>query len=147
MKVLFLDIDGVLNKRGTKEKYKEFTGVDQKLLDRYLTWYNQRKEDVSVVLSSTWRRDEEAKKYLRDLGLSWSSETPFLNHVRTSEICSWLIDNYCKSNYLAILDDDSIKAPLHKHHVAVSPIYGLRNKDLIKANKLLGYDPIKTPTR
>ena len=56
MKIIFLDIDGVLNRDSTKEKFRDFTGVDVYLTNKFLTWLEGK--DYDVVLSSTWRFEE-----------------------------------------------------------------------------------------
>ena len=65
MKVIFLDIDGVLNTSETfikRKKYREETGVWTLEIDEFRVEYLKRiidETDSKVVLSSAWRRDFE----------------------------------------------------------------------------------------
>lgn len=72
MKVLFLDIDGVLNRDGTRERIGGYVGLDKKLVDKLLGWLASHPE-VQLVLSSTWRLDGplsvDLKAYLRESGI------------------------------------------------------------------------------
>lgn len=136
MKVLFLDIDGVLNKDRTKEFYNGVIGLDQKLLNLYLPWLTKHPE-VKVVLSSTWRKKPEHKAYLSSRGLSWISETPFLpGQSRGAEIKRWLEGNP-QVTHFAILDDMGFMYELSTHLVRTSPIRGLEPKRLRRVEKLL----------
>ena len=145
MKVLFLDIDGVLNRHGCREVdqitnvFGEFDGVNPVLLDKFLTWLSDK--DVKIVLSSSWRQDEHLgdnpKIYLKSKGLSWIDETPRLGH-RGREIAAWL-DAHDVTHW-AILDDEQNNIhPVGKGLVCTSSHKGLRDKDLIKLDALLGY--------
>ena len=59
MKVIFLDIDGVLNCIGsfnrTKTRFNGFVGMDPTLVARFNSLVE--KTGARVVLSSTWRLD------------------------------------------------------------------------------------------
>lgn len=140
MKVLFLDIDGVLNRQKTKEKlptvFGDFTGVDTELLNRFKNWHAGK--DVKIVLSSSWRLDERYDKAftnkLKELGLTWISETPNLGH-RGRDISSWLDQN--DVTHWAILDDTSNVHPVGKGLVQTSEIRGLEDKHLRRIEELL----------
>lgn len=143
MKVLFLDIDGVLNRKNTTEKIylnkEAFIGVDQSLLKRYMDWLYDK--DVEVVLSSDWRRLEVSMEYLNDLGVFWHSTTP-MSGYRGDEINFWL-KNYNHEEditHVAILDDTQAMKPVGKYLVQTSGCLGLQDKHLKKLNKLLNYE-------
>jgi len=76
MRVLFLDIDGVLNRRGTRERCGPWIGVDQELADLLLSWLNTT--DIKIVLSSTWRLHPEMFEHLEVAGIKWIGITPDL---------------------------------------------------------------------
>lgn len=106
MNVLFLDIDGVLNRNGTKERCCGFMGVDRELSKRFLAWLKDT--DVNIVLSSTWRRHPEMWEHLHESGIDWTGMTPVLGtNVRGDEIQHWLDKNEGSWTSYAILDDDS----------------------------------------
>lgn len=143
MKVLFLDIDGVLNNDFTKEKHNGWTGVDNKLVQRFLLW-QEKHPDLHVVLTSTWRLpihfNEGATEYLNSKGIFWIDVTPNMpEYGRGMEINAWLMNNLDVSHF-AILDDIMQMRPVHNNLVKVSPKYGLRDKDLVKVDRLLAYD-------
>jgi hypothetical protein len=69
MKLLFLDIDGVLNCKTTTERWNGLIGVDRRLASLFLEWLSGK--DVGIVLSSTWRLYDDTKAQLSAVGLSW----------------------------------------------------------------------------
>jgi hypothetical protein len=142
MKVLFLDIDGVLNRDCTKETvdtiFGPFKGIDRYLLGKLLNWKGNH-PDVSIVLSSSWRLDDRYDKaftkHLRELGIDWISETPNTGR-RGNDIHSWLLQ-HPEVTHHAILDDDADMYPVGKFHIQTSPIHGVRDKHFKKLNYYL----------
>lgn len=138
MKVLFLDIDGVLNKDSTKETIEVngafFTALCPKLTALYLEW--RRAKDFEVVLSSSWRGYEDAKEHLRQAGVTWFDQTRNLPTTsRGDEINDWVIRNRIEE--FAILDDMNTVHPLARHLVQTSSRKGIEEKHLKKVEKLL----------
>jgi len=138
MKVLFLDIDGVLNNDHTKERfedepYAEFVSVDRRLLKLFMEWWEKR--DIELVLSSSWRHSKYMTNYLIDLGLKFYCYTPssFSAHKRRREIDTWL-RNHPEVTHYAILDDIAVGG---KGFVQTSPKHGVRQKNLDKLDKIL----------
>ena len=104
MKILFLDIDGVLNTFKTGGLYT-LTRTKLKLLQDIV-----EQTGCEIVLSSTWRKDPYSfKKLNRVLAyrkIKIKSITPVMWSVpRGFEIASWLNDNPGVTKY-AIVDDD-----------------------------------------
>ena len=139
MKVLFLDIDNVLNRDGTKEKFCEFDGLDKALLERFLHWKNTAQPDLKIVLSSSWRIPcpfGDFMKHLNDNGITWIDVTPNLGGVdRGLEILAWLKDHPEVTQW-AVLDDLQV-GHVGNRLVQTSPKRGVENKHLAKINKLL----------
>lgn len=137
MKVIFLDIDGVLNNDTTKEHFKLFTGLSPHLVKTFKDWYKTK--DYQIVLSSTWRKDEEFMQHLNENGIFWHSVTPQIHgYQRGFEIQMWLLRNECEK--YAILDDMNAGEFLpnqRKYLVQTSYVHGLRSKDLKKVEKIL----------
>ena len=121
MKIIFLDIDGVLNNTKTRETFEDYMFVsDEKIL---LLKEIIDKTDAEIVLSSSWRRGWQAKDNnprcahdevrlfdalelkLTEYGIRLMSYTPHLWH-RGKEIESWL-DAWTgeKIESFVILDD------------------------------------------
>lgn len=124
MKVIFLDIDGVLNDRQTfqsRYEHHQSTGewllaIDETMVGRLANIV--RKTSAEIVLSSSWRTGfsydtceplgEQAQglvDILNKYGLSIYSRTG-RGKDRTDEIEEWL-RNHKDINSFVILDDDS----------------------------------------
>lgn len=135
MKVLFLDVDGVLNRRGTRERCTGFIGVDRELSARLLKWLRQT--DVEVVLSSTWRKHPEMHPHLMKAGIEWIDVTPSLSADRGQEIQHWLDQHEGKVTAYAILDDDSDMLDHQKERfVQTQNAVGLEDKHIEKLKQL-----------
>lgn len=140
-RVIFLDVDGVLNNESTREQigslggaYAKCTGIDKRLLKLFLDWLKGK--PIELVLSSTWRIHSGHKRALRQAGLDWIGETPNRGY-RGREVEEWLRDN--PADAYAILDDIQQFFPYqHKHFVQTSYIHGLRAKNLKKVESILG---------
>lgn len=110
MKVLFLDVDGVLNHSSTTFKYNHFP------LERYcafLVGKIQLDTGCEVVLSSSWRHHPESVEHLNKVVVKLFDKTPFVNtpdRIRGDEIKAWL-DLHPEVTKYAILDDDSDMRP------------------------------------
>ncbi len=107
MKVLFLDIDGVMN---SLESAKEY-GSYQKLMPTALTVLHRLVHTcgVTIVVSSTWRKYHTHKELSDALNVPINFTTPIYNvdnFNRGCEIKGWLatckeVERYC------IIDDGS----------------------------------------
>lgn len=104
-KVLFLDVDGVLNKTNTRERCLGFTGVDKALASKFTAWWGKHK-DVEIVLSSTWRTDPRMWYALKEEGIDWDEITnEFPWGGRSVEIADFL-KKFSEIKRYAILDDN-----------------------------------------
>lgn len=103
-KILFLDIDGVCNFAGTKERHRGFIGIDPLLMERAKKIIEDTK--CSVVLSSTWRlKGEDRQEVQRHIKLY--DATPYRpGSLRGLEVKLWLEWHPAVKVY-AILDDNS----------------------------------------
>lgn len=117
-KLLFLDVDGVLNHRKYYEDLYKKTGTPHVLIldpDCLLRLHRIVKETgCEIVLSSTWRNSQDARQVLLEAGVKWVGTTPNCSDIRGHEVNKWLWDNASKVNDLekwAILDDDSDFTP------------------------------------
>lgn len=106
MKILFLDIDGVVNSRETLARsYGGFIGIDP-----YLAFYVGKiilDTGCKVVLSSSWRLSERDVKEVEERVYKIHSKTPppWEGSTRGMEIQAWL-DKHPEVEKYAILDDD-----------------------------------------
>lgn len=112
MKILFLDIDGVLNNKKYNEKVQSGNAIDP----RCVLYLNQiiRETKCNVVVSSSWRLYHtwfELLSILADAGVNTTTfigSTPdlfrhFLN--RGDEILNWIINNVSEEYTFVVLDD------------------------------------------
>jgi hypothetical protein len=111
MKIIFLDIDGVLNTGrlltifGNTHICSDRVALLKRIVDA---------TGASIVLSSTWRRTEERRQMVFDAlavhGLSFFNCTPVARKMslylyRRQEIAMWL-EEFPQVTKFAIIDDD-----------------------------------------
>ena len=158
MRVIFLDIDGVLNCDSTKERYLRYIGIDPKLVDNLAVLVKKSDEvdKTVIVLSSSWRLDQTKDgdaegglnhviRRLKEAGLELYDATPNLKGKRGKEIYTWL--NQYKGDKItgyAVLDDrfyvdfKEYKVSKHLVRTSSSPANGgLREKHINRALKIL----------
>jgi hypothetical protein len=110
MKVVFLDIDGVLNCKATRNTRKLPYVVDAKLLKRFHRLLERTR--AKVVLSSTWRYDPAGLFSAKHWGIPFIGVTPDMpNKPRRNEILAWLKTHPGVSRYVVIDDED---APMYR---------------------------------
>jgi Swiss Army Knife RNA repair-like protein len=104
MKVIFLDIDGVLNCKKTRNPRKFPYVVDPKLLRRFKGLLERT--GAKVVLSSTWRYDPAGLFSARHAGIPFMDVTPDMpKRPRRDEVLAWLKQHPRVKRY-AIIDDE-----------------------------------------
>jgi hypothetical protein len=104
MRVIFLDIDGVLNCKSTPNPRKLPYIVDRELLERLLDLIDRTR--ASVVLTSTWRYDPAGQFSARHWGIPFTDVVPDLpGQPRRDEIVAWLRQQQSVERY-AVMDDD-----------------------------------------
>ena len=105
MKVIFLDIDGVLNCRKTPNPRKFPYIIDNELLARFRQLLEQT--GASVVLSSTWRHDPAGIFSAKHYGVPFIDITPDMpSEPRCKEILEWLRNKPEVTRYVVIDDED-----------------------------------------
>lgn len=148
MKIIFLDIDGVLNSRqGFMKRNKTGRKIDQihqenlEVLKKIITF----NLNIKVVISSTWRIDSNID-FNQLLGIPVIGKTPILQTWRGLEIKTWIEKFYDKhanpnrkeviDNFI-ILDDDSDMLDLRERLYLVFNDTGLLEKDVDPIIKML----------
>lgn len=116
MKILFLDVDGVLNCAETFRRAHEAGKKSIYLLDPTAIKRLQRivkETQCKVVISSTWRNDAQGLEALEQAGVEFIDITPMIGSGMTASDCGrgkevlrWLMDKDWKVTRYAILDDD-----------------------------------------
>jgi hypothetical protein len=105
MKVIFLDIDGVLNSTRTPNPRNFPYIVDPKLLRRFKRVLARTR--AKVVLSSTWRYDPAGRFSAKHWGIPFIDFTPDMpKKPRRNEIVAWLRDHPDVDRFAVIDDED-----------------------------------------
>ena len=148
-KVIFLDVDGVLNSDKTAARTPQgFIGVSSekvKLLNEIV-----KATGASIILSSSWRlmdsADTDYKYLIRHLAykkLYIQGKTELIRNNRGKEIQKFL-DEHENIEAFVILDDEFIQefeeCNLSKHLVHTESKDGLTKNDVEKAIKILNND-------
>jgi hypothetical protein len=105
MKVIFLDIDGVLNCKKTPNPRKLPYIIDPKLLKRFESLVDRT--GAKVVLSSTWRYDPAGLFSAKHWGVPLVDVTPDMpTQPRRNEVLAWLKEHPDVDRYAVIDDED-----------------------------------------
>jgi hypothetical protein len=105
MKIIFLDIDGVLNCDKTPNPRKFPYIVDNKLLARFKKLLERT--GAKVVLSSSWRCDPIGLFAARHWGVPFIDVCPDKpRSPRRNELLAWLSDHPRVTRYAVIDDED-----------------------------------------
>ena len=111
MKVIFLDIDGVLNSDAYFNKIRnlKIQGIKSEIDVEKIQLLKKAVDETgaNVVLSSSWRYTRNAQ-YLKELLLHYNiytDSTPFIQNKRGLEIKQWLADHPYVEDFV-ILDDE-----------------------------------------
>lgn len=106
MKVLFLDIDGVVNCITTRQRHRGAIGIDPYMA--FLVGKIQLDTNCDVVLSSSWRLWEETREEVKRQVVDFIDITPDHRGLtdRGCEILAWLA-NHPEVTRHAILDDNN----------------------------------------
>ncbi len=147
-KVLFLDIDEVLNSNASALVYGG-RGIDQCDPVKCGLIREIASRGVKIILSSTRRYDKRGLEFIQDaLNIPISGMTPDLGGNRGAEIEDWIIDfeeaTDGEVTHYAILDDDSfdILPSQTGNFVEVDGTEGLSWDNYLDVCRLLEVTPI-----
>ena len=101
MKVLFLDIDGVVNNKSTEKKFRKLMAIDPAMVA--LVQRIVQNTGCEIVLSSFWRLFQNGREVERKV-CRFADITAILHAPRGYEIKVWLTQHPQIEHY-AILDD------------------------------------------
>ncbi len=140
MRVLFLDIDGVMNRTGYRPDESVDLGswIEPELAQRLSQLL--RALDASIVLASDWRNGrtlEHLAGELKAAGVEGSllGVTPKLG-PRWREIEAWMREHDVAAEHVVIIDDGFDMGELAARFVRCSPLHGL-DEDAVRAVKQL----------
>jgi hypothetical protein len=160
-RIIFLDVDGVLNNTLTEHfvhwetaddvpKGQGFYGMDPTLVKNFQTLVE--KSGAEVVLSSTWRKrpfglgkTERVARRQGYAGPRWIDVTPehsLKGHERGHQIQDWLDANIKKDEQVEfiIIDDTPDMAHLYPRLVHTDAYEGLTEAKVTEALKLFGIE-------
>lgn len=166
-KILFLDIDGVLNMYGNS--YRSFKGrIDpiESIPVQRLNYMCELIEDLRIVVSSSWRYNmDRVIQYLNYAGFKYSSrilgatpgpirkeipEDPPYEHIqkdRGEQILKWMHDNIEIIENYVVVDDEIYDIQNYidnTYIVEIDGAEGLLNKDVMKICKILLNNTVST---
>lgn len=143
-RLVFLDIDGVLNRTGGRAQTDTELPLAQ-WLERPLVEALVGLLETSgahVVLCSSWRNRSSAELVtsfaIRGCPLPLDGVTPTLPGApRWREIAAWIEANPNSARRFVILDDEWTMGPLDAYHVRLSPLRGLDAEAVAAARAIL----------
>lgn len=136
MKVLFLDIDGVLN---SHRSIYAFNGCPHGFTPEHMALFDHvaiglvrklcQETGAVIVLSSSWRLLHATKEVAAGLNLPVIDRTPSLTGNRGQEIAAWLAEHPSVTVYAIVDDDSDMLESQRAHFVQTSHEDGLQFRD------------------
>jgi len=131
VRILFLDVDGVLNRAGFQpaDTVELASWIEPDLAARLDA--AARVIEAEIVMSSDWRIDrtlEHLREQLVRAGIEVGlrGTTPVLGgQPRWREIEAWMVEHGIRPEDIVIVDDVVTMGPLGRRHVRTSPRDGL----------------------
>lgn len=172
MKIIFLDIDGVLNSNEVYEDWHLRTGKngwggffpeDEKATDDNVKWGRPLVENLKkiveateakIVICSTWRKHFTVEKF-KEMFLVYGWDAPVVDktptagyRIRGMEVKKWIDSFPTKLFSYVILDDyNDFMVDQQPYYVETNPEVGLSDSDADKAisilNKTIVYGEIQ----
>lgn len=156
MKIIFLDIDGVLNSQkfldaGGNQKQTKFPEFVSKFIDCHAVSLLKQIVDATnakIVISSTWKNGvDRTPEWFVDLfnticGIQFDviDKTPLLDTSRGEEIKAWLDNNHV-DNFVIIDDDGNDFLDEQKHKLVQTTFEnGLTEKEVDEAITILNME-------
>jgi hypothetical protein len=131
--VIFLDIDGVLN-RPSDKKHSEDHVVAADLLARFESLVSS--SNARVVLASTWRHEPDGLQKARERGVPFEDVLPDLRPTsRGTEVKAWLAKHSHVDRFIIVDNDDD--AYEHMPLFQPNPYKGLSPEDAVAIKEYL----------
>lgn len=143
MRVLFLNVDGVLNRTGYQpvQSFGLRSWIEPELASRLSIVL--ARTDARIVMSSDWRVGRTLERIGEELNAAGIpapvlGKTPELGGPRWREIEAWMAEQSLAREQVAIIDDGFSMGPLDDRFVRVSPLTGLDDEAVVRITKLFG---------
>lgn len=155
MKVVFLDVDGVLNSNRTclamggipsgmrKDAVKFLDPLALSMIREIC-----KLSDAKIVLSSTWRKCRNYKEYAIEFDLPIIDRTDSYSdkgHMRGYEIEDWLEKNLEVTHYAIIDDDSDMLEYQKKYFVHTNGLEGFLYSHALRLGEILEVNPWDRP--
>lgn len=144
-KVLFLDIDGVLNSTRSVIAHQGFPhGFDKKNMAKFdhvainMVRKLCEETDCSIVLSSSWRILHSVHECANGLDLPIFDKTPGGGGNRGKQIQEWLDEHPEVTSYAIVDDDGDMLFEQYPRFVKTNCNEGLTYKDYLALKGILG---------
>lgn len=139
LKVIFLDIDGVLNSDDFARKHPDpaddYHRIDPVARDHLIKLVHA--SGAKLVITSAWRISRPLPAIRRCLQLPVFSATSNYPNSRGGQILEWLREYPCVSEYVVLDDEVSDLTDVKQKVVHVSSKTGLRYEDTQRALEIL----------
>lgn len=144
MKVIFLDVDGVLNNPRTKTRTRDgWRFVDDYLVERLAQIV--RATQAKVVLSSSWREGwDDNEIYFQDLrrklvsyNILLQDRTGKWRKTRAQEIMEYLAQHPEITNYVILDDVPDFSSIGYKNVILTNDLLGLTEQNVKEAIEIL----------
>ena len=144
MKVIFLDVDGVLNNPRTKTRTRDgWRFVDDYLVERLAQIV--RATQAKVILSSSWREGwDDNEIYFQDLrrklvsySIPLQDRTGEWRKTRAQEITEYLAQHPEITNYVILDDVPDFSSIGYKNVVLTNDLLGLTEQNVKEAIEIL----------
>lgn len=158
-RIIFLDVDGVLNSHIIASEWTHMTGQggyggwfkeDEKATKENVKWGHVNVENLreivkvanaEIVISSDWRKHFSVSKFKEMFNLyGWKAPIIDLTPVTSNrglEVNQWLSRNLDVTSYVIIDDNDWFLPEQKPHFVNTDPEVGLTYRDTVKAIEIL----------
>ena len=141
-KILFLDIDGVLNSAHVIDEQRRADAIDRDMVERVNRIIDAT--DCKIVISSSWRLYHTFRNLkrcltqhgMRDVAIDITPELDRAENNRGDEICAWL-GIHPEVTQFVILDDYNDMGDIKDHLVQTTFKHGLQDEHVAKAISLL----------
>lgn len=148
MKIVFLDIDGVLNSWGTMVFFGTSTTDDPRFNPLAVKYLQSIVDDTGakIVIHSSWmitfEYDEVIDMFVK-LGFNRSTFLPLIGeeYNRVARIQT-AMSEYSPEQYV-IIDDTNLTQAFGENAIVVDPMDGLTYRNMILAKQLLGVTDMK----
>jgi hypothetical protein len=149
VRILFLDVDGVLNRTGFRpgQSLGLRSWIEPDLARRLTDVL--KVTGANVVMSSDWRQGRSLQELQAELAAAGVEctligMTPVLGQARWREIEAWIVEHDVAAASIVIVDDGYDMGPFASRFVRASPLNGLDDDSARDIARLFGVSASET---